>query len=465
MSGEYIRQQEEVISSLATNPAEFARRIYRVRKQLNPKVFGPDVATSPFAAFGDPTLCQLVTELVNQRAENGVDQSSGDTIEKDGFSVKWRRLDDLDIQVSAGFIGSDQFTQSTLVSYLIQWYLRQLAPGLTTVETLWSAAPCSVPTPGVGGVRTWRYGVQQFEIVDLGTLLDLSRIQGFLVKADVRVTNPDSNGRDRVDYDSRVVVRSDSVVGRMIVKGDVIRTITKQVLTTLHLLQTNLLFSHGQLTADKIGLSSTPLNTTFGCFAFADQLTVKLRDFNLSAVTVNLNGTLYRLYPRSSAFDWISDLLPITDVQQTQLKTRHLSSATLAPVTLYSISPTLDFFRYQWYLQTQMNTPTRLFPTLDTYTFLLSFFLIPEVFYSVFSNPELISAIWDPLFYQDAPTVYQKLKSIVDFKETVSFEKIFNILKGVPLKYSVTSEVLQKLGDGVGSGNSPGACSAPECMQ
>ena len=470
----FLIQQEQVISSLATNPVEFSQKLYTIRPQLNSKLFGPDHITSPFSAFNNSNLCDLISSYL--KSNNPVRQDTTmdvkTTIEDELHLVKvmaLRAANDFFVEVKlsckgklcernersewsevklskTSFIASDQFTHSTLISFLMNWYLNNIAPGLKTLWNVKSTSICSIPTPGVMGPRNQRYGVQLFDDCDLGTLNNISSLQNFLTKTRLNSPLPDSNGQERLSFDRTETVRYDLEVDRMVVKPDIIFSIVKQILITLNILQESLLFNHGHLITSNIGLKSSPVKLSSACLNIDDQFTCKIGNFDSSAISVNFNGKVYRMYQRSPVYDWISIALPFTHVQNTKLLTEQIS--IYGTNIFYTIPVGLAAYQYERYLKTEMNVPNRQFPTFDTYTFIISFLLIPEVFYSVFSNEKLMRIIWLPLFTnEDRENIYLRLLNMINNYEEPSFERIFKLLQGVNLKYTITIDILQKIID------------------
>lgn len=483
-----IQAQEEVISKLAVNPSSFATQLYSIKTQPNRRAFGPDLAKSSFQAFSDSGLCTLVLENktpqegqtileddINQNANTNTSNSFLVRDENTVLQVKSYSIpdpDDLSIRVDWSqqapneattsthrFIASDTFTHTTLLNFMVRFYLNQIAPGLNTIQNVYSASICSIPTPGILGPRTQRFGSQLTDFCDLGTLdkigtqvstsLKSNRVhQSFLEKRTISMLSPETNGLDRIKFDNKVVGRVDKTFQVLVVKPQIIIRICKQVLTTLLILQTHMAFQHGKLLCSAIGLSSQRLRTKYGCVQFDDPFTCKLMGFDSAACSVNLNGTIYRMYQRSPVWGpWISQVLPKTDVQL--IKMVQVKKGLGRRVE--SLSETINVNQFEKYLKSELNVPEKQISTFDTYTFMLSFLSIPEVFYSVFTNPKLRIALWDPLFLvgQEAGNTERGIKDGIDFKVGgrggLGFESVFRLMQGKSLSSLATFTILNNL--------------------
>ena len=86
------------------------------------------------------------------------------------------------------------------------------------------------------------------------------------------------------------------------------------------------------------------------------------------------------------------------------------------------------------------------YQTFDTYVFIISFLLIPEIFRSVFTDNNLKSLIWDPLWFpEDVSKVYSLLiKSIIN-EDKNGVSTIFSILKNIKLKCNITANIISIL--------------------
>lgn len=469
-----LLDQEVVISKLADNPSSFATKLYSVKTQPNRNAFGPDLAKSSFKAFNDSELCKLVLEHITQNGsdilfEAGPSRNTFQvTIGDQTLQIKALPIPDpkdLSIQVDwspvktqkpkssqqyTRFIASDSFTHTTLMGFILRFYLSKLAPGLNTVQLVYSASICSVPTAGIFGPRTRRFGVQLQDFCDLGTLTQVSRFNSFLEKRTINMLSPETNGLDRIKRDNMVEARVDSTFDVLVVKPEIIVGICKQVLTTLLILQRNLGFQHGKLVCSSIGLSSSLLRTSYGCVQFDDPFTCKLMNLDSAAISLNLNGTVHRMYQKSPVWgQWISQVLPDTDVQLIRFNTAQIDvfGQNVKDGQRPSLSQTIDHTQFEKYLKSELNVPEKQVPNFDVYTFMLSFLSIPEVFYSVFSDPKLKAALWSPLFLNlgEAGTVETQIKDGIDFGRGTSFEQVFRMIQGKSLSSLATFQILNNL--------------------
>lgn len=457
----YELERQIFIQTLAQSPYTFENLIYTQRKQYNPQLFGPGSTFSTFSILNNIDLCDIVYEFITSK-KLATDLESEiskyhltTTLNSNGrlYDVKINYLNDphrLNVQVKEGYIGSDEFTQSIILSCLIEFYLLSICPGLNTLSLILTGSICILPTDGVAGERIDRFGTILCEYSDLGTLDLCGKLEDYTQV--VKITNIGDTSISYIrnlGYKNETSVSPSEISIKAMIPAFII-SVTKQILVTLHILQENMLFNHGELIASSIGLQSTPCSTQYKCIVLDEPFTCKIQDYEHAAVTANMNSNIYRIYNRIWINDFLSDAMKESYVSMNKYVnlTSENSLISLLPKDLvdtkaYIIPETMSLTLYRQFMTSEMNIPQKQYPTFDTYTFMISFLLIPEVFYSVFTNTILTEIIWQPLFYDDdKPKIKKRLEDVISSSTPITFETVFTILLGVKLKFTVTSDVL-----------------------
>ena len=472
----------ELIISLAENVSEFSKNVYYDDRtpsyQTFRKIdfFGPSSVKTSFNILNDQRLCQIASEIFNTSSRSNYLSDSNNHQNVTDYKqvapteypivlnnvlcmmrlVELNARQDLSIQVKeptdtlTGYFGSNLFLHTTLIAFILEFYLTQISPQLVeTINKVISTAICLLPTPGIFGKRNNRFGLQ---LLNFNTLLDLSNIDTFKTPLRILKETVDTDNRDRILYDSEAysVMRIDMSIDRLVIRPNIILSICKQILSTLHILQENMSFIHGNLTVSNIHLSLIPLKSTVslstGIIEIDDEFTCKIDNFDLSALTVNFNGKIYRFYQRSGSKsqDWISATM------NSDLKVEDVKIVT---ENKYIIPLKIDYPQYEQFCRSELNIPKYLYPTLDTYTFIISLLNIPEVYYSVFSNSTLISTIWSPLFASSNKIsknslntqIFYRLEESIQRNTILKIDDIFTMLKNTPLSPTATLDILNAI--------------------
>lgn len=295
------------------------------------------------------------------------------------------------------FIASDRFTNSTLINYYLSYlFTRRDTPKLPTILNIYTSNICSSP------IDNNRSGLQLYEQVDGGTLLNISNNKNFDI------------------YRSKKTV-DDGI--RLILSPTIILSIVQQVLSTLDYLQQNFQFAHGHLTVTDIFLSSQPASFSYSSLNVNSPFTIKLANFDTASISLQLSSGTYRLYNRN----WLDDNL--------------IYRSPFIPhiVKNYYFIPRDYPFRYY---ERTLSLGIPFYPTFDTYTFIISLLLIPEIYHSVFSS-NLQKLIWDPLWIpEDRFSAFSRLQQLISTRASNTFETIFDMLREFRLNCSITSHLL-----------------------
>ena len=299
------------------------------------------------------------------------------------------------------FISSDRFTNSTLINtYLSYLFSHSSTPQYPTILNFQTSNLCP------SNIATDRHGLQLFEHVDGGTLLNIS------------------NNKNFDTYRTSITVTEDqSTSVQLILAPKIIISLVKQMLITLDYLQQNFHFFHGHLITANLFLSSQPfLDAPF---------TIKLANFDTASLSLHLSTGTYRLHYRN----WIDDNL--TE------RTPFIPHIFTGPnYNTYYFIPRDYPIRYY---ERTLSLGIPFYPTFDTYTFIISLLLIPEIYHSVFSSP-LQQTIWDPLWInEDRSTATLRLQQLVFSRSPNSFDNIFDMLRDLRLNCDITHHLLSLL--------------------
>lgn len=210
----------------------------------------------------------------------------------------------------------------------------------------------------------------------------------------------------------------------IIIKPSVIKDLVSQVLITLHYLQREYNFL-GTTTIDQVFISSQPIKWKYQGYSINSPITCQLGGLNQAAIT--LPETKYRLYPQS------------------RLTYARLLVSPFETISgdYYRLNTALTGEYYQW----SLNTGLPIYPTLETYFFLLSFFHLPIIYSSLEYNPELKRILWDPLWFPDEVTqVWIQLGEGINNKcDSTNIDYLVTFLVGRKLKCSITKIILDSL--------------------
>jgi len=443
--------QNTLLMALSNDPIQFVKNFY---VHTNNQIY------SSYSAFNNPDLCCLIDKSnlslkYNSTICSTVKLINSSTINSDlvhsylvtnlttNYLLKVLPINDVNIVIkdlpslviqellkndtlltscmgfsidNLKYIGSDDFTNHSLISLLLNYLFTSLAPSLTTYLTCFSCSLCSIFEPSPFGNIYNLYGVNLLEAIDLGSLDKIGIDQSFSIYRQVKRINSDQPNK---------------YTEIQIVNPDIILSIIKQVILTLSFLQTSVHFIHGNLKANDILISSSPLTTSYAGISIDSPFTCKLSNFSKSSLTFALSDGNYRFYNNL----WLSDIFTAIQPFNPVLISNHAQP-------YYIIK---DNFTAQLFIRSRsMGLP--FYPTFDTYTFLVSFFLIPQIFHSIFTNDILKSTIWDILWYpDDISTIYNKLKNSIYSNSPNSFPTIFNLLKGLKLKCNITDLLVDQL--------------------
>lgn len=304
------------------------------------------------------------------------------------------------------YFGSDEFTNEVLIGSSLSYFNNNLEGAIpNTVIEHYGATIC-----GTDDKKT-RKGVNFMAYADYGSLLNY--IKNVLTK-------------ERVTFNFGGKMAEQEIIKRI----DFL-DIMRQIVSKLNWLQTTLAFTHGDLKVANILVSNNNISYTYKNLLVESDVTLQLADFGKSAITIGTNSYPMRLYNRNSK------------------ATAYLKAAAFNPnissqrgETYYIIDQ-----RFNWQVFTyarHMGIPYYL--SYDTYSFIISLLLIPEVFNMFFSDDELVEQIWNKMwFLEDRSFVFIDLQEAVLRGKRNSIQVVTKILTKRKMKCNLTADMIEIL--------------------
>jgi len=204
-----------------------------------------------------------------------------------------------------------------------------------------------------------------------------------------------------------------------------------QLLVNLEMLQNKFEFNHGDLTASSIGIVNEPVKIEYSTIKHQSNLTFKLINFKYSSITINSNNKKTRLFNSNSFAEKYFVINPFKPVIDSDLNELY-----------YKVD---DILNVQT-LAKARHTGLQFYPSFDTMTLVASLLTIPEIYYSVLSDPILKNMIWDVLWHpKDQSQAYKEFQNIINKGIEGNYENIIGVLKGKWIKCKLTEQLILNL--------------------
>ena len=334
-----------------------------------------------------------------------------------------------------GGLGMDYFTNEVLIGYFIEYIYENFGgydQGLDGFIKYLDVAIC----PSLEN----KYGTIMEDRSQIGSIDRL-----LLVK---EVTDL---------FETKEIVLTSGKLERFVLpvlKKSILLSIFTQIIVNLDFLQEKLHFNHGYLTIEhvllfragnkkdsKLGSESIGKTINYKGIARTNTFITKITSFSQAGITIsyldetNNNLQYLRLYNYNPIF------IPI----------RNVVISTYNDIHYYILEPDITISRYREIRSAGLP----FFLSFDTYIFVLSYMLIPFVFYQVFTDQDskksnLRELIWDPLWFDefDNNNVFLNLQDALEGKKPNNIETILKIIRQSKLRCDLTShyiELLRKL--------------------
>lgn len=353
------------------------------------------------------------------------------------------------ISTDVKYIGSDLFTNDTIIAYIIDYIMTNFSttlvqnnnshPYMATYTKYYTSSVCNQHIPGPLGKDIKTYGLNLIEYCDLGTLYSIGQAEIFLPyriektisdfrKVDYTEISPyDLLTPNRCNFNEPNQFKFTT----MVINPIFISLIIKQVIVTLAFLQDTIYFNHGDPRVNNILISSDPCNVSYLGVDIDAPFTCKITNFDTSALSLKLGSYYHRFYHRI----WLSDRFIDTDPFVT-----NINQSDNTPY--YSFDDNFDIISYN--RVRQIGFP--FYQTFDTYIFIISLLMIPEVFYEVFSNKDLQTRVWDILWFPDDNNLaFTRLDRFIQRREQNSLSNIIILLRNLKLKCNITHFLVDSL--------------------
>ena len=468
----FASEREIVLSALRFNPDQFAATLYS-DKTTGPFWNRQTTTFSPYLKSNDANLCCLIGNLSNQvkprlclmskvepLAQQGKEGEIlrvqiGDVRQPQYNILKVFNIENLkSIFINSSrnvpnientpacfypkisqltYLGSDTFTNEYLVGFLLDELYRRPqdlpAPFLNgAIAPFRNDANALIPQNSrLDGIThfiasticnsgTSKKGTIIMEYADLGDIVNI--VQNPLTSdfREAKVFTDQANNE----------FQSNSL------KLPVIIDIMKQVVVNLDFLHTEVEFNHGDLKATNLVVKSVPSNGNYKGVVWNSNFSVKLIDFAKSSLTITDNtGRRVRLFNYSAAAETYLGVFPFKPVLDSEFgEPYYIMNANFNVSALAVIRHMGLPFYFSW----------------DTYTFLVSLLLIPEIFYPIMTNRILKALLFDSLWFPDElSTIYTRIYTAILQGQPNSYTIITEILKGLKLKCGANSILLNNL--------------------
>lgn len=452
-----LLEQRDIIRALTHSPSVLANYVhYRGSQDIKFKGATITIPKVPFIPHNDPHICCIVDKM---DGINNTDESCSNMIvrplgpkgkvgvpyiiqDDNGTMIaKLTQVDKLyssylvvpptslasfigknravkhcisDIKLShIRYIASDEFTNETLIAYILNYLILENSKLGKQLPLLfvrhYQSGICEKNTGDVVGLNI-------MENCDLGPLDNLPDHSGF--DAYIQDYIIDDNGRE--------------VITSLVNPENILQILT-QITVGLHMLQTLVNFTSGDLKAGNIFVKSEPINETYMGISLNAPFTCKIADYGKSSCMLyKPNGTAIRFFNESNLANVYLSIHPFEDEIEVENHEYY-----------YTVSNT---FNSQVYTRTRhMGIP--FYHSFDYYTVLVSMLTNPAFYYMFFATDTLRRIFWDPIWDQpsDSNESMRRIRGYLLEGKGHSINDAINILRGLKLKCSAVHQVIKQL--------------------
>lgn len=325
-----------------------------------------------------------------------------------------------DVKISTiRYLACDEFTNETLIAYTLNYLLSKTKLPALFVRH-YQGLICSNDSE--------IFGLNIIENCDMGSLDRLADDEKFAPY----VFNYETSDMGKVSI-------------LPLVNEEIVKQILSQLVVGLHILQRNFGFISGDLKAANVLVKSEPIDTEYMKIKLKAPFTCKIADYGKSSCMIRrTNGTALRFYNDNTLANAYLKVHPFApDISEEN------------GVFYYTIG---KFFTSQIYTRTRhMGIP--FYQSFDYYTILVSTLMIPSFYYMFFASEKLRKIFWDPIWVKstaqsvipfvswgsvsdDADEVFKRIRQYVLEGKGRSITDAVNVLKGIKLKCSALTDVI-----------------------
>lgn len=431
-------ERNAVLNKMLSDPRNFAQTLYTSQKK---GFFNRTVEIfSPYLNLDDTRFCCLTEEITPKTSTElpctcyfskitAIDAKKSQvnlfTVNQN-FFIKVDRIKDLHITYSdeapakvkgsklqiiqtcdykmlenVQYLGSDQFTNAVLVGYILNIVYEQANNGLRGILETYGATVC------------------QENKANAKSVLFLEYVNGHSLRKFAEI-----GGSEYTELNEQSIT---------IFKKNIVIDIFKQITANLHFLWRSIYFNHGGLIASSLSVDTErATNTTYAGLKINSPFTLKMENFAHTALTLAINGNKYlRVYQRSSKISTYLKLAGFNPIVGTQLSQPYY--------ILDSSFNTTALARVR-----HMGIP--FYGSFDLYTVLISLLIMPEIYYTVFTDSKLKNIFFDTMwFIEDISPVFKAITNAMENKKPNSYDTVISILRGRKLKCNLLNDLLRVL--------------------
>ncbi len=309
-----------------------------------------------------------------------------------------------DININTNkYVGSDGFTNEILIGYILDHMYKNHSnnSGLKGYVEHYTATICNEGTN--------RFGINFMELADLG---DINQF----------IKNPIA---DAMGYhESKRYKDNTSEFTIIVLTPDVIIDLAKQMIANLYFLQTRLFFNHGDLKTANVVVKTEKTNIDYEGMVHSSDISFKIADYEKAALTIRNGDDRLRFYNR----------IPTADIYLTQYPFRPVIRTSFN-VAYYIVDELLTVQT----LAKSRHSGISFYNSWDTIVFFVSLFMLPNIFYPLFTTPKLKQVLWDPIWHpEDESIVFDRIAKIVREGRNNNTGNIIQVLKGIRIKCRLT---------------------------
>lgn len=218
-----------------------------------------------------------------------------------------------------------------------------------------------------------------------------------------------------------------------LIKKDILLNIHKQILIVLDCLQYECEFIHGNLKASNILLVSRPYNYEYESSVnkikinVNSEITVKISDFSKSSLSCDSIEPLC-IIPYFN-IDYYTSII----INRNVYNNKYYYNFEIPNNTIDKVEIS--------------NVDVNFYQTLDIYVYIISILLVPEVFRTVFSNSDIKTVMWDPLWIDDNDEIimFNLLKTNIKNNLNNTTTNVIQMLQKVKLNLSILEDYIMQI--------------------
>ncbi len=411
------------------DPDNFIKNLYKIEKPI----FGKSTVSSPYLKIDDPKLKCLLDDTcgIKQEIKQGWYKINGKLLQvmrinpsseilPESYTnvnlleeYRYKMIDCLygTFQSQEGHVASDLYTNNLLISSVLKYIYNRIPiqAGLHGIQILEESS--------IINSDTGTLGVNLYSNDSVGLISFMSNERNFDA-----LENVDINNFGTVTNRIRVFSKN------------FIIDLFRQLLTNLQMLQSKYSFNHGNLTQDKILVKRSPSNIAFNTIRNSSEFTFMISDFRYASMNINSGfgreSKLYRLFNANKYAEKYFLVFPFKPVIDKSFDQAY-----------YSIDDVLDI----QLLAKIRHLGIPFYSSFDTMTLVISLLLIPQIYYRVFTDPELKRIIWDSLWHPQETKIFGEIQKLVESDKGTTYPDILNLLKGKWIKCNITDILISEL--------------------